>query len=63
MIAGLDTTGRLYLSLIQANSNNKMMEIYFRSLTKKLDKERPGWKKDTVILLDNAPYHTSQGTL
>ncbi len=29
MIVGLDTEGQLYLSLLQANSNAKIMEIYF----------------------------------
>ena len=30
MFAGLDTEGELYLSLLQSNSNNKVMEIYLR---------------------------------
>ena len=29
MIAGLDTKGEVYLSLVQANSNAKIMEIFF----------------------------------
>ena len=33
------------------------MALFFRRLTLKLDKERPQWRKDTVILLDNAAYH------
>jgi hypothetical protein len=63
MIAALDTRGQVYLCLIQANNNSQVMEIYFRSLVKKLDKERPRWRHDTVVLLDNAPYHTSKATL
>jgi len=30
MIAGLDQTGRVYLSLLQSNSNSKVMEIFSR---------------------------------
>ena len=63
MICGLDTTGRIYLSLVQANSNSKIMGIFFRALVKKLDAERPGWRANTVILLDNAPYHVDKATL
>lgn len=44
MFMGIDTTGKVYLSLLQANSNSKIMDIFLRSLTKKLDKERPAWR-------------------
>ena len=63
MIVGLDTTGKVYASLLQANSNGNVMEIFFRQLVKRLDGERDGWRKDTVIILDNARYHTSKTTL
>ncbi len=37
MFAGMDTDGELYLSLLQSNSNNKVMEIFLRKLVLKLD--------------------------
>ena len=39
------------------------MDIYFRALVKQLDKERAQWREDTVIILDNAPYHNSKATM
>ena len=30
---------------------------------KKLEKERPNWREDTVVMLDNATYHRSAATL
>ena len=30
MFAALDTNGEVYLSLIQSNTNNKVMEIFLR---------------------------------
>ena len=63
MMAGVDTMGHVYLSLYQSNTNNKMIEIFLHSLVKKLDKEREAWRTDTVLLWDNAPYHTSSSTL
>ena len=39
------------------------MALFFKSLSKKLDRERPNWRKDTVFLIDNAPYHKSKGIL
>ena len=38
------------------------MEIFFRQLVLKLDMERPNWREDTVITMDNASYHTSTAT-
>ena len=63
MIVGIDTSGQIYLSLVQSNSNQKIMEIFFHKLVKVLDKERSGWKSNTIILLDNAKYHSARGIL
>jgi uncharacterized protein (UPF0216 family) len=63
MILGLDTIGNVYMALVQANSNAKIMEIFFQSLVRRLDSERPLWRKDTVILLDNASYHVSSTSI
>ena len=63
MIIGVDTLGNIYLSLTQSNSNSQVMDMFFRYLDQKLEKERKNWKKNTVIILDNAPYHNSSATL
>jgi transposase len=39
------------------------MEIFFKQLINKLDKERLNWRQHTILLLDNAPYHNSGQTL
>ena len=41
MFVGLDTFGQTYLSLLQANSNERTMEIFLRQLVLKLDREDP----------------------
>ena len=38
MIAALDNLGGVYISLVQGNSNSKIMEIYFQNLCRKLEK-------------------------
>ena len=63
MICGLGTDGRVYLSLLQANNNSRVFGMFLRQLVKRLDVERPGWRADTVILLDNAPYHKDKATM
>ena len=63
MITGLDTDGRVYLSLLQANSNSCVIEIYIRALAKLLDRENKQWRDDTIILFDGARYHNSEATI
>ena len=63
MIVGLDTQGSVFLTLVQANSNSKIMELYLHQLVKTLDEERPGWRQNTLLMWDNAPYHSSPATL
>ena len=63
LIMGIDTEGTVYISLLQANSNSQIMEIFFRQLVKKLDRERREWRQDTVVILDGAPYHNSKSIM
>ena len=63
MICGLDTNGELYLSLVQANSNSSVMQIFFTHLIKLLDSMDAKWRNTYIILLDNAPYHRSRDML
>ena len=36
------------------------MEVYFTEFIKLMDKKKKNWQKDHVIMMDNAPYHTSK---
>ena len=63
MIVGVDSLGNSYVTLTQCNSNSGVMQIYFMALVKKLDKVRPGWRENTIILLDGASYHNSRPTI
>ena len=40
-----------------------IMEIFFRQLVATLDKEDKQWRQNTIILMDNAKYHSSAHTL
>ena len=59
MIVALDTDGHVYLSLTQSNTNSKVMELFIRQLVRRLDSQRPGWRKNSVVMMDNATYHTN----
>ena len=57
MISALDTDGRIYFSLGHANTDQDTFMLFMRHLVAKLDSETPGWQENSIILLDNAPYH------
>ena len=63
MIVGIDTLGNLYCSLTQSNSNATVMRVFFIDLVRTLDKERPNWRNTTIVLIDNAPYHSAKASL
>ena len=63
MIAALHSDGQVWLSLVQSNSNSRIMSAYMYTLIKKLNAENKDWRSTTVIMLDNAPYHRSSTTM
>ena len=58
----ISSRGRVYYSLSQANNNSQTISLFMRELCLVLDQEDRGWRKHTVVLMDNAPYHTSYET-
>ena len=45
---------------MQANTDQNVMLTYLQHLVAELDEQRPGWRGDTLILLDGARYHTGE---
>ena len=39
------------------------MSLFWKSLVLKLDKERPGWRANTIWTLDGAAYHSGEASL
>lgn len=60
MIAALDTSGHLYLSLTQFNTDSDVMLMFMSRLANVLSSEDPDWRENTYWLLDNAAYHRSR---
>ena len=60
MIAAIDTEGEVYFSMNQCNTDTPMMRLFISKLAMELDAIRPGWRNDTVLLLDGATYHKSK---
>ena len=62
LIAAMDTDGRVWFALTQANTDSDVMLLYFTHLLRLLDQDTPTWRDDTIFLLDGARYHTSPET-
>ena len=59
----IDSLGQSYVTLTQANSNSAIMELFLREFVKKLDKQRPDWRTNSILLVDGASYHKSLATM
>jgi hypothetical protein len=57
MVVAADSLGNVFFSLSQSNSNQDTFGLFMRSLFLKLDKERPTWRRNTLVTLDGARYH------
>jgi hypothetical protein len=62
LIAAIDTDGRVWYSLNQANTNSSIMLLFLTHLCNRLDREQRNWRRNTAFLLDGARYHTSDET-
>ena len=57
LIAACDSEGDFYLSFTQVNTDADVMQLYLSQLVLELERDRPDFRKDTVLLLDGASYH------
>lgn len=62
MIAALDTEGRIYIALTQTNTDTDVMTTFLTRLAMVLTAEDKEWRRNTVLLLDGAKYHTCAAT-
>ena len=62
LIAAIDNKGNAWYALNQSNTDSSVMLLFLKGLAETLDYEIPGWREETVFLLDGARYHTSEET-
>jgi hypothetical protein len=63
LILALDNSGRTYMSLLQCNSNESVMQLFMSELVKILENEDKHFRKNTVIVWDGASYHSAKETI
>ena len=62
MIVALASTGEVYCSLTQVNTDSGVIMQFLSRLTAILEAEDANFRESTVILMDNASYHRSEQT-
>ena len=63
MTLAFDSQGEVYYALGTHNTNSATFSLFINYLAGVLDQDRPGWRKNTVLLVDNASYHGSVETM
>ena len=63
MIAALDSSGEMYVTLMQSITNSGTMELFMTHFIKQLEEEDKYWRKNTIFIADGASYHTSQSMM
>jgi hypothetical protein len=54
---GVSSTGKLYFTANRGSNNGSTILLFIKKLVIKLDLEDPEWRDNTILLIDNAPYH------
>lgn len=57
LIAAVSTNGEVYASFLQCNTDKDVYMMFLSWLATVLTKEQPGWRENTVFVMDGAPYH------
>ena len=57
VIAAVDSHGRLYWTVTQANTDHEVFCAFVSHLVTVLNAEDASWRASTTFLLDNASYH------
>ena len=63
MTLAFDNEGKVHYALSDQHTNSATFGLFMSHLAATLDHDRPGWRKYSVILLDNASYHKSAQAL
>ena len=62
LIVAVDTEGEVYISLTQVNTDSHVKQLFLSHLSSQLDRDRPDWRHNTVVLMDGATYNTAPET-
>ena len=60
MIAAVSSDGRLMYTINSGKNNSSTFMLFIIKLSNFLDEINLNWRQNTIIMIDNAPYHRSR---
>ena len=60
LILGVASSGEMFYTINHGRTNQTTFIFFLCKLVKALDFQDRNWRSNTVILIDNAPYHRSR---
>ena len=60
IIAAVSSEGKFMFTINSGKNNSNTFMLFLIKLSNYLDSVDPRWRQDTVIMIDNAPYHRSK---
>jgi len=60
MIAAASSDGKLMFTINSGRNNSSTFLLFLIKLSDHLDQVNPNWRQNTIIMVDNAPYHRSK---
>jgi hypothetical protein len=62
IIAAITSRGNMYFTVNRGRTRSKTFCLFLGKLAARLDIEDPQWRSNSIVLIDNAPYHRSKET-
>ena len=63
IIAAITTTGKVLFTINRGRTRSSTLCIFLAKVISHLDTVNPLWRANSIVLIDNAPYHRSKETM
>ena len=60
IIAAVSSEGKFMFTINSGKNNINTFMLFLVKLSNYLDGSKPKWRQNTIIMIDNAPYHRSK---
>ena len=60
IIAAVSSNGDFMYTINSGKNNSSTFMLFLIKLSNYLDSIRPNWRSNTILMVDNAPYHRSK---
>ena len=60
IIAAVSSEGKFMFTINSGKNNSNTFMLFLIKLSNYLDSVNPKWRQDSIIMVDNAPYHRSK---